>query len=236
MALPRVGRIPDSRRRGQAGGAATWRAAIPRSTGRPAPVVGGEGTAITQNGKITPGKLAADETIVYVATPDSTLGDDVVVKGWKRPAASGLRFDDLPSALDLSFDPATPSFSGEGIETWLAGAVHVATDRAGFRQGLDSRGAGPFRVRPAARHRPRALISMDLDNPGLDIVALRRNLAVEGCGRHETVMVPVIQLVESAGAGQRKAVVARAGLPAATSTGADLAALQAASPRCSVQR
>ena len=55
-------------------------------------VVGGEGTAVAEGGKITlAGKLRADEgAIVYLATPDATLGDDVVVKGWPRPAAESV--------------------------------------------------------------------------------------------------------------------------------------------------
>ena len=71
----------------------TWQAKKFRAFNRPDLhlVVGGEGTAVTQGGKITlSGKVAADEgTIVYAATPDATLGDDVIVKGWTRPPPSG---------------------------------------------------------------------------------------------------------------------------------------------------
>jgi translocation and assembly module TamB len=70
----------------------TWKAEKFRATNRPdlRLVVGGEGTAVAQNGKITlNGKLAAEEgAVVYTATPDTTLGSDVVVKGWKPPRSA----------------------------------------------------------------------------------------------------------------------------------------------------
>ena len=159
----RRGRSPGSRR-----GATSLSAGSPgapknsaRSTGR---------TSISSSAEKEPrwrkaarsllsGKLAADEgTIVYLATPDATLGDDVVVKGWKRPASRALRFDDIPLVVDVSLDLGDRlKFSGEGIETRLAGAVRVTTGPAGLvGKGSDSRGARHLlRVRPAARHRPR---------------------------------------------------------------------------------
>ena len=65
-----------------------WRAENFRAFNRPdlRLVVGGEGTAVAESGKVSlAGKLRIDEgAIVYLATPDATLGDDVVVKGWPR--------------------------------------------------------------------------------------------------------------------------------------------------------
>ena len=114
-----------------------WRAEKFRVFNRPDLhlVVGGEGSAVAENGRVTlTGKLRADEgSIVYLATPDSTLGDDVVVKGWDRPSANRMRVDDLPLVVDLMFDLGDRlTFSGEGIDTRLAGAVRVTTGPSGF--------------------------------------------------------------------------------------------------------
>ena len=81
-----------------------WRAEKFRAFNRPdlRLVVGGEGTAVAEGGRITiSGKLRADEgAIVYLATPDATLGDDVVVKGLVAPGGrnvAGARMFRWPS-------------------------------------------------------------------------------------------------------------------------------------------
>ena len=147
----------------------TWKAEKFRAFNRPdlRLVVGGEGSAVAENGRITLVRQArADEgSIVYLATPDSTLGDDVVVKGWTRPTTDRLRFEDLPLAVDLTLDLGERlMFSGEGIETRLAGcrACHDRSERS-QRQGLDPHGARHLlRVRPAAR-RSNAVSSYSTD-------------------------------------------------------------------------
>ncbi len=184
----------------------TWKAEQFRAFNRPNLhlVVGGEGSAVAENGRITlTGKLRADEgSIVYLATPDSTLGDDVVVKGWTRPTTDRLRVDDLPLAVDLTLDLGERlTFSGEGIETRLAGSVHVTSGANGLN------GKGSIRTvrgtyfafgQQLTIERGQLIFDGRLDNPGLDIVALRKNLAVEaGVTVTGTVKVPVIQLTSN---------------------------------------
>ena len=218
----------------------TWKAEKFRALNRPDLhlVVGGEGTAAAQGGKITlNGKLAADEgAIVYASTPDATLGDDVVVKGWQRTEKRALRFDDIPLVVDLSFDLGDHlTFSGEGIETRLAGAVRVTTGPNGLiGKGSIRTVRGTYFAFGQRLDIDRGQLVFDgpLDNPGLDIVALRRNLAVEaGVAVTGTVKVPVIQLTSNPPVPDSEKlswlVLGQAG--GDRSTGADLAALQAAS-------
>lgn len=200
-------------------------------------VVGGEGTVLAENGRITlSGKLIADEgTIVYLATPDSTLGDDVVVKGWTRPATDRLRVDDLPLVVDLTLDLGNRlMFSGEGIDTRLAGAVRVTSGP----NGLVGRGSirtvrGTYLAfgQQLTIERGQLVFDGRLDNPGLDIVALRKNLAVEaGVTVTGTVKVPVIQLTSNPPVPDSEKL---SWLVLGTGTdrtgGGDMAALQAAS-------
>ena len=217
-----------------------WKAEKFRAFNRPNLhlVVGGEGTAVAQGGKITlSGKLAADEgTIVYLATPDATLGDDVVVKGWKRPESRGLRFDDLPLVVDLSFDLGDRlTFSGEGIETRLAGSVRVTTGPSGLLgKGSIRTVRGTYFAFGQRLDIDRGQLVFDgpLDNPGLDIVALRRHQAVEaGVAVTGTVKVPVIQLTSNPPVpdSEKLSWLVLGTAPNASSSGADLAALQAAS-------
>lgn len=218
----------------------TWKAEKFRAFNRPDLhlVVGGEGTAVAQGGKIMlAGKLAADEgDIVYARTPDATLGDDVVVKGWKPPEKRALRFDDIPLVVDLSFDLGDHlTFSGEGIETRLAGAVRVTTGPNGLLgKGSIRTVRGTYFAFGQRLDIDRGQLVFDgpLDNPGLDIVALRRNLAVEaGVAVTGTVKVPVIQLTSNPPVPDSEKlswlVLGQAGSD--RSSGADLAALQAAS-------
>ncbi len=113
-----------------------------------------------------------------------------------------MRVDDLPLAVDLMFDLGDRlMFSGEGIDTRLAGAVHVTTGPNGFI------GRGSIRTvrgtyfafgQELTIERGQLVFDGPLDNPGLDIVALRKNLAVEaGVTVTGTVKVPVIQLTSN---------------------------------------
>ncbi len=199
-------------------------------------VVGGDGAAVAENGKVAlSGKLRVDEgAIVYLSSPGSTLGDDVIVKGWKQPI-DGKRAADVPLTVDLTLDLGDQlTFSGEGLETRLAGAVRVTTGANGlFGKGSIRTVRGTYFAfgQRLAIERGRLIFDGRLDNPGLDIVALRRNLAVEaGVTVTGTVQVPVIQLTSNPPVPDSEKLswlVLGQGLD--RTSGADLAALQAAS-------
>jgi len=216
----------------------TWKAQQFRAFNRPNLhlVVGGEGSAVAQNGRITlSGKLRADEgSIVYLATPDSTLGDDVVVKGWARPTTDRMRVDDLPLIVDLTLELGDRlMFSGEGIETRLAGSVHVTSGPSGLNgKGSISTVHGTYFAfgQQLAIERGQLIFDGRLDNPGLDIVALRKNLAVEaGVTVTGTVKVPVIQLTSNPPVPDSEKLSWLVLGQGNTTSGGDLAALQAAS-------
>jgi translocation and assembly module TamB len=200
-------------------------------------VVAGEGTAAMENGKIVlTGKLRADEgAITYVAAPESVLGDDVVIKGRPRRGAEPSRAVEAPLEIDLTLDLGNRlAFSGEGLETGLAGTVRVTSGRSGLLgQGSIRTVRGTYYAfgQRLAIDRGRLIFDGPLDNPGLDILALRKNLAVEaGVTVTGTVKVPVIQLTSNPPVpdSEKLSWLITGQAPDRTS-GTDYAALQAAS-------
>ncbi len=180
-----------------------WRAERFRIFNRPDLhlVVSGAGTVASESGKLAlRGKLAADEgRIVYETDPAATLGDDVVVKGWPRKESAARAGADIPLALDLDVDFGERlRFSGRGLEAGLRGDLHVANGPSGFT------GKGSIRTvngtyfaygQRLVIDPGRLIFDGPLDNPGLDIVALRKNLDVEaGVAVTGTVKVPIVQL------------------------------------------
>jgi translocation and assembly module TamB len=146
-----------------------------------------------------------------------------------------MRAQDVPLTVDLTLDLGDRlTFSGEGIETGLSGVVQVTTGPGGLL------GRGTIRTvrgtyfafgQQLTIDRGRLVFDGRLDNPGLDIVALRKNLAVEaGVTITGTVKVPVIQLTSNPPVpDSEKLSWLVLGQALDGSSGADLAALQAAS-------
>ncbi len=217
----------------------TWRADRFRLLNRPEHnlVVSGEGTISTVDSKLAlAGSLRADEgRIVYEDNPGATLGDDVVVKGWPRPTTDAPRAADIPLGIDLNLDFGDNlTFTGKGLDTGLRGEVRVTNGPGGLA------GKGSIRAvngtyfafgQRLVIDPGRLIFDGPLDNPGLDIVALRRNLAVEaGVAVTGTVKVPNIQLTSNPpvpDAEKLSWLVLGQGLD--RTSGADIAALQAAS-------
>ncbi len=93
-------------------------------------------------------------------------------------------------------------FSGEGLDTRLGGKVKVTTTAAGA---LNARGTiyavgGTYYVfgQRLDIDRGRVIFDGPLNNPALDVVALRKNLAVEaGVELTGTVRVPRVRLVSN---------------------------------------
>ena len=110
---------------------------------------------------------------------------------------------DLPLTLDLEVALGRDfRFTGEGLDTRLAGRVHVMTSPLGT---LNAKGtiravSGTYYVfgQRLDIDRGRLLFDGPVDNPALDVVALRRNVAVEaGVELTGTVRVPRVRLVSN---------------------------------------
>jgi translocation and assembly module TamB len=167
-------------------------------------VADGKGT-ITHEGKklALAGSISIDEgRVEYEPQRVGTLSDDVVIVGQPRKTAeSGMR--DLPLALDLEVTLGRDfRFSGEGLDTRLAGRVHVVTSPSGTLTAKGSIRAvsGTYYVfgQRLDIDRGRLLFDGPVDNPALDVVALRKNLAVEaGVELTGTVKVPRVRLVSN---------------------------------------
>jgi translocation and assembly module TamB len=218
----------------------TWRAEKFRVLNRPdlRLVVDGSGTVGLKNRKISlNGALVADEGhFEYKPDASAQLGDDVVVMGRDTPEGGQARQAKLPLYVDLDLDlGGNLTFIGEGLETGLRGKVHVTTSDDGTLRGRGSIQMVNGRYYAFGQRlvidRGRLIFDGPLDNPGLDIVALRKNLAVEaGVAVSGTVKVPIVQLTSNPPVpDNEKLSWLILGHGVSSASNADMAALQAAS-------
>ena len=216
----------------------TWQADRFRAMNRPDMrlVVDGRGTlGATQGRLLLKGELAAREGRFEIprATPYK-LGPDVVVAGVRRePTAE--RFHNVPLAVDLDVDLGNRlGVSGSGLDARLAGRVHVATDAA---HALTARGrirtvSGTYYAfgQQLTIQRGELIFDGPIDNPALDVVAVRRNLPVEaGVQVTGSASLPHVVLISDppVSDGEKLSwLVLGQGLD--RTSGADAAALQAA--------
>ena len=217
----------------------TWHAEKFRVFNRPDfnLVVSGNGALALTKGRVSlTGSLKADEgRVVYQFDPNATLGDDVVVKGWPPRAPDMLRSADVPLVVDVNLDFGDRlTFVGRGLDTSLRGQIRVRNGPGGFTGSgqLYTVNGTYFAYGQKLIIDPgRLIFDGPLDNPGLDIVALRRNLAVEaGVAVTGTVRVPIITLTSNPPVpDNEKLSWLVLGQSLDRTSGADLAALQAAS-------
>ncbi|HVN34531.1 MAG TPA: translocation/assembly module TamB domain-containing protein, partial [Casimicrobiaceae bacterium] len=223
-----------------AAGQMTWRAEKFRVLNRPdlRLVVDGSGTIGLEKKRISlDGALvAAEGHFEYQPDVSAKLGDDVVVKGWEDRDNSQARQARLPLSIDLDLDfGKNLTFVGEGLETGLRGKVHVTTAQDGTLRGRGSIQMVNGRYYAFGQRlvidRGRLIFDGPLDNPGLDIVALRKNLAVEaGVAVSGTVKVPIVQLTSNPPVpDNEKLSWLILGQGVGSTSSADMAAIQAAS-------
>jgi len=176
-------------------------------------VIGGNGTlAIIKRRLVISGAVNVEEGhIEYQRSPPGRLGADVTVKGW--PAADRKSdLSELPLALDLEVDLGQKlRFVGEGLETGLTGRVRVVTGTDGSLQGHGTINAvnGTYFAfgQRLSIDRGQLIFDGPLTNPALDIVALRRNLAVEaGVAVTGTVRVPTVTITSNPPVPQNEAL------------------------------
>lgn len=235
IALPGRTREDDSASR------IAWRAQDFRAINHPDRrlVIDGEGTLAMRQGRwVLAGRVAIDEgTIAWRSTEATTLDDDIVIVGRPRPARSTLLAGggDAPLDLDLALEFGRNfRFSAEGLDTRLAGKLSIAS-----RRGEPIVGRGTIRAAQGSYEafgqrltidRGRLIFDGPLDNPALDVVALRRNLAVEaGVAITGTARAPVVRLTSNPPVpDSEKLSWLLTGGPPGTATQRELLALQAA--------
>ena len=166
----------------------TWQAKQFRAVSRPDMrlIVGGNGTLTLVDGKIDlMGNVKFDEGFVeYQQTAGGTLADDVVIVGRPRPPPPTSALGDLPLKLDVNVDLGSRfTFTGEGLDTGLTGQVRISTLPNGALTGVGTIQAvnGTYFAlgQKLTIDRGQLIFDGPLDNPALDVVALRKNLQVE---------------------------------------------------------
>ncbi len=181
-----------------------WRADKLRATNRPdlKLVLTGSGQlSFADHELLLSGAVKVDEGVVdFESRRGGRLGDDVVVKGRPRRAEPAAGTNAIPVGLELAVDLG-PSLavSGEGLTARAAGKIDV---RAAPGGAINARGTiravnGTFFAfgQRLTIDRGRLIFDGPITNPALDIVALRKNLAVEaGVRVSGTVRVPHIDL------------------------------------------
>ena len=167
-------------------------------------VLSGAGTlSMSQNAVRLAGGLKADEGYFeFRPAPADAPGADVVVLGRERaPQRSGLQR--VPFAVDLDLDFGDKlTFVGEGFDTVLGGKMHVQTtvSRDLVAKGTIRVVSGTYTTfgQRLTIQRGRLFFDGPLDNPGIDVVALRKNLPVEaGVEVTGTVRVPLVTLTSN---------------------------------------
>ena len=156
------------------------------------------------------GKLRVDAGFWSLGEAGRTrLSDDVVIRralpedGKKqatelavRRVSRSLRLD-LDTALGRNFH-----FRGAGVESRLAGQIHVRSDDAGLPRATGSIRTlgGRFDAYGQKLDIERGIINFQgtIDNPGLNLLAVRRNLPVEaGVEVSGTAQRPLVRLVST---------------------------------------
>lgn len=162
----------------------------------------GKGTITLQNREVRlAGAINIDEgRVEYEPTRAGRLSDDVVIVGQPpREIDNGA----LPLALDLEVSLGRDfRFVGEGLDTRLAGRVKIVTSPTGvlMANGTIRAVQGSYYLfgQRLDIDRGRLIFDGPVANPALDVVALRRNLAVEaGVEVSGTVRQPRVRLVSN---------------------------------------
>lgn len=172
-------------------------------------ILSGDGSVAMQARKLQlRARLKADRGLVELAKGDApSLSDDVVVLG-REPGRNGQPpTKGLPYAVDLDLDLDLGDrffLKGRGLDAQLGGALKLTG-----RQGLPLRANGGIRVSKGAYAAygqrleiERGLLNFQgpLDNPGLNIVAMRKNQPVEaGVAITGSAQAPVVKLVSNPG-------------------------------------
>jgi translocation and assembly module TamB len=182
-------------------------------------VVTGKGILGLDNGRVVlKGSARADEGLIELAGAGALprLGEDVVIAGMPAPGTAAARIQEARGAgakppapgleravLDFNIDLGNNVLvRGHGLQTWLAGDLRLFTDARGEirAKGTVETRRGFFAAYGQRLEIERGRVFFDgpLTNPGLDVLALRRRLAVEpGVQVTGTLDQPIVRVVSN---------------------------------------
>jgi translocation and assembly module TamB len=189
-----------------AAGAITWSADKFALFNRPDTqlTLSGAGTLALKDKTITlAGAIKAERGYFELppTRPDS-LGDDVVIRGRERKRTD-VAAQRVPFAVDVELDFGQQlTFVGQGFNSGLEGKLHVRTtaNRELVADGTINAVRGTYTAfgQRLAMERGSLYFHGPLDNPGLDVLALRKNQPVEaGVEVTGTVQVPLVRLTSN---------------------------------------
>jgi translocation and assembly module TamB len=199
-------------------------------------VLSGTGTLALKNKIVTlAGAIKAERGYFELPpTRPDALGDDVVIRGRERRQTDATS-QRVPFAVDIELDFGDElTFVGQGFNSGLAGKLHVKTtgNRELVADGTINAVRGTYTAfgQRLAIERGKLYFNGPLDNPGVDVLALRKNQAVEaGVEVTGTVQVPLVRLTSRPPVpDNEKLAWLVLGHGLASATGADSVALQAA--------
>jgi translocation and assembly module TamB len=189
-----------------AAGAITWSAEKFALFNRPDTqlTLSGAGTLALKDKTVTlAGAIKAEQGYFELPpTRPDTLGDDVVIRGRERKR-TGVAAQRVPFAVDVDLDFGEHlTFVGQGFNSGLEGKVHIRTtaNRELVANGTINAVRGTYTAfgQRLAIERGKLYFGGPLDNPGLDVLALRKNQAVEaGVEVTGTVQVPLVRLTSN---------------------------------------
>lgn len=166
-------------------------------------IVSGEGTLDwSQAVAMIAGKLRADRGLLELPEAGApALGDDVVIAGREKPQDKGGA--PIPARLELALDLGDDfRVRGHGLDAKLGGTLKLraAHDAEPTAHGSIRVAAGNYSAygQKLAIERGVLTFAGPVDNPGLDIVALRKNQPVEaGVEIRGTAQAPSVRLVSN---------------------------------------
>lgn len=175
-------------------------------------VISGKGRAALTGKKLSlSGDVRADEGYFEIG-PDALPepGEDVIVAGRKSPPKEDSRL--ARTLLDLVVDFGSKfQVRGRGLDTRLEGKITVGTTPEGALRGKGAlrtvRGVYTALGQRLEIDRGELLFSGPLDNPGLDILAMRKRQAVEaGVAVTGTLHAPLARIVSEPPVAESEAI------------------------------
>jgi translocation and assembly module TamB len=163
-------------------------------------ILSGSGEASVREGRVNvAAKLKADRGLIELPEADApSLSEDVVVLG--RSDAAEKKKTPYAITMDIELDLGEQFYlKGKGVDVQLAGAVkvHATGESVPTAAGIIRVAKGNYSAYGQRLAIERGILNFagPIDNPGLNIVALRKNMPVEaGVAISGTAQLPQVRL------------------------------------------